>query len=54
MEAAPEKKLAWFERLSGTWHLRVDSDDPWGRYLECNNCPAVKLWASLPSSAELG
>eukprot|EP00439_Symbiodinium_sp_Y106_P024392 s287_g2.t6 len=32
MEAAPEKKLAWFERLSGTWHLRVDSDDPWGRY----------------------
>lgn len=33
MEAAPGKKLAWFERLSGTWHLRVDSEDPWGRYV---------------------
>ncbi|CAE6932210.1 unnamed protein product [Symbiodinium sp. CCMP2456] len=33
MEAAPGKKLAWFERLGGTWHLRVDSEDPWGRYV---------------------
>ena len=27
------QKTAWFEQLGGSWHLRVDSEHPWGRGL---------------------
>ncbi|CAE7537953.1 unnamed protein product, partial [Symbiodinium pilosum] len=27
------QKTAWFEQLGGSWHLRVDSEHPWGRYI---------------------